>query len=45
MTISIETDEFCSIGTESLELLGFRNEKELEEALIPLMQEIRQDDL
>lgn len=35
----MKTVEVCSIGKESLEVLGFQNERELEEALIPLMQE------
>ena len=39
MTLELETVEVCSIGKESLEVLGFKNERELEEALIPLMQE------
>ena len=45
MTISLETPEVCSIGTEPLEILGFKTEKELEEALIPLMQEIEYEGL
>ncbi len=32
-----------SIGTEALEALGFDNEKSLEEALVPLMQELEQE--
>ena len=39
MTFSLGTVQACSIGTESLEVLGFKNEKELEEALISLMKE------
>ena len=47
MTFSLGTVQACSIGTESLEVLGFKNEKELEEALISLMQEqgIEREDL
>ena len=47
MTLSLETAEVCSIGTEPLEILGFKNQRELEAALIPLMQEheIEQQDL
>ena len=47
MTFSLETLHVCSIGTESLEVLGFKNEKELEEALISLMKEqgIEQENL
>ena len=47
MSLSLKTVEVCSTGKESLEFLGFNNEKELEEALIPLMQEqeIEQEDL
>ena len=33
------------MGTESLEVLGFKNETELEEALIPLMQDQEPYDL
>ncbi len=44
MILSIETAEAFSIGTESLESLGYKNEQELEEALIPLMQEMDPDD-
>lgn len=33
------------MGTEPIEVLGFKNKSELEEALIPLMQEIEPDDL
>ncbi len=43
MTTSLETAEVYSIGTEPLDVLGFKNERELEEALIPLMEEIEQD--
>ena len=43
--LSLETAELDSIGTESLEVLGYKNERELEEALIPLMQEIEREDL
>lgn len=39
MTLSLKTVEICSTGKESLEVLGFKNERELEEALIPLMEE------
>ncbi len=47
MTFSLETVQACSKGTESLEVLGFKNEKELEEALISLMQDqgIEREDL
>ena len=38
MTLSLETVEIDSIGAEPLEVLGFKNQRELEEALIPLMQ-------
>ena len=38
-------EERHSIGTEALEALGFDNEKSLEEALVPLMQELEQEDL
>ena len=34
-----------SIGAESLDVLGFDNEKSLDEALFPLMQELEQEDL
>ena len=45
MTISLESTEIFSVGTEPLEVLGFKNERELEQALIPLMQEIEQEGL
>ena len=45
MSLSIEKTEGYSMGTEPLEVLGFKNESELEEALIPLMQDIELDDL
>ncbi len=45
MGISLAPAEVCSIGTAPIEVLGFKNERELEEALRPLMQEIKQDDL
>ena len=45
MSLSIEKTKCYSIGTEPIELLGFKNESELEEALIPLMQDIQPDDL
>ena len=45
MTISLETAETCSMGTEPLEILGFKDERELEAALIPLMQEVKENDL
>ncbi len=45
MSVSIEKAEDSSMGTEPLEVLGFKNESELEEALIPLMQDIKPDDL
>ena len=45
MTISLETTEIASIGTEPPEILGFKSERELEEALVPLMQDIEQVDL
>ncbi len=45
MTISLEKEEESSIGNEPLEVLGFSNERQLEEALLPLMQEIKQDEL
>ena len=32
--------EITSIGLETAEVLGFCNEEELQEALIPLMQEV-----
>ncbi len=44
MSLSIEKTEAYSIGTEPIEILGFTNESELEEALIPLMQVIEPDD-
>ena len=45
MSLSTEKDEGYSMGTEPMEVLGFKNKGELEEALIPLMQEIEPDDL
>ena len=45
MTVSLKTAEVSSLGTEPLDVLGFKNETELEEALIPLMEEIDQEDL
>ena len=45
MSVSIEKTEDYSMGTEPIEVLGFKNESELEEALIPLMQDIEPDDL
>ena len=45
MAISLESTEICSIGKEPLEVLGFKNERELDQALIPLMQEIEEEDL
>ena len=45
MVLSLETPEIDSIGTEPAEVLGFENERELEEALIPLMQDIEPCDL
>ena len=45
MSLPIEKTEAYSIGTEPIEVLGFKNRSELEEALIPLMQEIDPDDL
>ena len=45
MSLSIEKAESCSIGTEPIEVLGFKNKSELEEALIPLMQDIEPYDL
>lgn len=45
MSISLDTIEISSIGTEPIEVLGFKNEIELEEALIPLMKEIESDEL
>ena len=48
MTLSLEAVEVYSIGTESLEVLGFTNERDLEAALIRLMQdqeEIEPEDL
>ena len=45
MSLSIEkTDGYC-MGTEPIEALGFKSESELEEALIPLMQDIEPYDL
>ncbi len=40
MTIALETGEVCSLGSEPIEVLGFKSEQDLEEALAPLMQEI-----
>ena len=45
MSLSIEKTEGYSMGTEPIEVLGFKNQSELEEALIPLMQEIEPYDL
>ena len=45
MSLSIEKIEHYSMGTEPMEVLGFKNESELEEALIPLMQHIEPDNL
>ena len=38
MTLSLDTAEVFSTGNEPLEVLGFKNEKDLEEALVLLMQ-------
>ncbi len=43
MICSLETVE-CSLGTEPYEVFGFSNEEELELVLIPLMQEISEED-
>ena len=45
MSLSIDKTEGSLIGTEPFEVLGFKNESELEEALIPLMQDIKPDEL
>ena len=45
MSLSIEKTEGYSMGTEPIEVLGFKNQSELEEALIPLMKDIEPDDL
>ena len=45
MTISLHPSEIFSIGNEPLEVLGFQNERDLEDALIPLMQEIDKEEL
>ena len=45
MSLSIEKTKSCSMGTEPIEVLGFKSESELEEALIPLMQDIEPYDL
>ena len=45
MSLSIEKTDSYSMGTEPIETLGFINESELEEALIPLMQDIEPYDL
>ena len=45
MSLSIEKTDSYSMGTEPIEALGFTNERELEEALIPLMQDIEPYDL
>ena len=45
MTLSLETAEACSLGNEPLEILGFKSERDLEEALIPLMQSNESEDL
>ena len=45
MSLSIEKTDSYSMGTEPIEVLGFKSESELEEALIPLMQEIEPDHL
>ena len=45
MSLSIEKTEGYSMGTETIEVLGFKNECDLEEALIPLMQDIEPDDV
>ena len=45
MTLSLETAKVYSIGSEPKEVLGFKNDRALEEALAPLMQEREQDDL
>ncbi len=44
MITSLETEVY-SIGTEPMEVLGFENEKDLEAALFPLMQELKSEDL
>ena len=45
MSLSMEKTEGSSMGKEPIEVLGFKNESELEEALIPLMQDIEPDNL
>ncbi|WP_320674065.1 hypothetical protein [Prochlorococcus sp. MIT 1341] len=45
MSVSLGADEVYSIGKEPAEVLGFENERELTEALTPLMQEIEGGDL
>tara|TARA_B100000029_G_scaffold276273_1_gene270881 strand:- start:416 stop:562 length:147 start_codon:yes stop_codon:yes gene_type:complete len=45
MSLSIEKTKGYSMGTEPIEVLGFKSESELEEALIPLMQDMEPDDL
>ncbi len=39
MLTEIET-QFISLGNEPIEILGFDSEEELEQALIPLMQNL-----
>ncbi len=34
------TEDFLSLGLQPLELLGFKTEVELQEALVPLMDEV-----
>ena len=43
MTLSLKTADVYALGTEPIEILGFKNERELEEALLPLMQDIEQE--
>ena len=44
MTIFLNTPEVYSTGDEPLEVLGFESEKDLEAALVDLMQPIEQED-
>ena len=41
--MTTELQETTSLGVESAEVLGFTNEEELLEALVPLMKEIDMD--
>ena len=43
MLIEIE-DTLSSLGTEPIQLLGFKTDEELEAALLPLMEELKPEE-